>query len=88
MFGLVPWHPIVRHDGPVSFRRAFRKEDWARLLAAADVSREVATVERWRPGRLCVGGGSEVGDAEANRWTRDVKHIDPVALVTSLRPII
>jgi 2-polyprenyl-3-methyl-5-hydroxy-6-metoxy-1,4-benzoquinol methylase len=55
MFGLVRWHPIVRHDGPVSFRRAFRKEDWVRLLAAADVPREVATVERWRPGRLCVG---------------------------------
>ena len=55
MFGLVRWHPIVRHDGPVSFRRAFRKEDWVRLLAAADVPREVVTVERWRPGRLCVG---------------------------------
>jgi 2-polyprenyl-3-methyl-5-hydroxy-6-metoxy-1,4-benzoquinol methylase len=55
MFGLVRWHPIVRHDGPVSFRRAFRKEDWVRLLAAADVPQEVATVERWRPGRLCVG---------------------------------
>jgi hypothetical protein len=55
MFGLVPWHPIVRHDGLVSFRRAFRKEDWARLLAAADVPREGVRVERWRPGRLCVG---------------------------------
>ena len=55
MFGWVRWHPIVRHDGPVSFRRAFRKEDWVRLLAAADVPREVVTVERWRPGRLCVG---------------------------------
>ena len=55
MFGLVPWRPIMRHDGLVSFRRAFRREDWVRLLAAADVSREVATVEHWRPGRLCVG---------------------------------
>lgn len=55
MFGLAPWHPIVRHDGPVSFRRAFRKEDWARLLAAAGVARHMVTVERWRPGRLCVG---------------------------------
>ena len=55
MFGMVRWHPIVRHDGPVSFRRAFRKEDWVRLLAAAEVPREIATVERWRPGRLCVG---------------------------------
>jgi len=59
MFGwaarLVGWHRFVRHDGPVSFRRAFRTEDWLRLLAAADVPRESVTVEQWRPGRLCVG---------------------------------
>jgi len=55
MFGWVRWHPFVRHDGPVSFRRAFRKEDWVRLLTAADLPREAVTVERWRPGRLCVG---------------------------------
>jgi hypothetical protein len=39
----------------VSFRRAFRKEDWVRLLAAAEVPQEAVTVEHWRPGRLCVG---------------------------------
>ena len=55
MFGWVRWHWLVRHDGPVSFRRAFRKEDWLRLLAAADVPPEKVTVEQWRPGRLCVG---------------------------------
>ncbi len=59
MFGwaarLVGWHRFVRHDGPVSFRRAFRTEDWLQLLAAADVPRESVTVEQWRPGRLCVG---------------------------------
>ena len=55
MFGWVRWHWLVRHDGPVSFRRAFRKEDWVRLLAAAEIPREAATVEKWRPGRLCVG---------------------------------
>jgi len=55
MFGWVRWHWLVRHDGPVSFRRAFRKEDWVRLLAVAAVPREDAAVERWRPGRLCVG---------------------------------
>ena len=49
------WHRFVRHDGPVSFRRAFRKEDWERLLTAAEVPREAVTVEHWRPGRLCVG---------------------------------
>ncbi len=55
MFGLLPWHPMVRHDGPVSFRRAFRHDDWRRLLAAAEIPREAVTIERWRPGRLCVG---------------------------------
>jgi 2-polyprenyl-3-methyl-5-hydroxy-6-metoxy-1,4-benzoquinol methylase len=55
MFTWVPWHPIVRHDGPVSFRRAFRKEDWIRLIAAAEIPVEAVTLERWRPGRLCVG---------------------------------
>lgn len=59
MFGrmarVVGWHRFVRHDGPVSFRRAFREEDWVRLLAAAKVPQEAVTVEPWRPGRLCVG---------------------------------
>ena len=49
------WHRFVRHDGPVSFRRAFRKEDWVRLLAAAEIPPEAVTIEHWRPGRLCVG---------------------------------
>jgi 2-polyprenyl-3-methyl-5-hydroxy-6-metoxy-1,4-benzoquinol methylase len=53
--GMVKWHRFVRHDGPVSFRRAFREEDWVRLLAAAEVPLEKVTVEHWRPGRLCVG---------------------------------
>ena len=55
MFGWVRWHWLVRHDGPVSFRRAFRKEDWVRLLTTAEVPQEKVTVEHWRPGRLCVG---------------------------------
>jgi SAM-dependent methyltransferase len=52
-------HRFVRHDGPVSFRRAFRQEDWVRLLAAARVPREAVTVQSWRPGRLCVGRWKE-----------------------------
>jgi len=52
---IVRWHRFVRHDGPVSFRRAFREEDWTGLLDAADVPRNAVSVERWRPGRLCVG---------------------------------
>jgi len=53
--GLMRWHRFVQHDGPVSFRRAFSKEDWVRLLAMAGVQLELVTVEHWRPGRLCVG---------------------------------
>jgi 2-polyprenyl-3-methyl-5-hydroxy-6-metoxy-1,4-benzoquinol methylase len=52
---VVRWHRFVRHDGPVSFRRAFQKEDWAHLLDGADVPQNAVSVERWRPGRLCVG---------------------------------
>lgn len=52
---MLRWHRIVRHDGPASFRRAFRKEDWVRLLTGAEIPIEAVTVERWRPGRLCVG---------------------------------
>jgi hypothetical protein len=51
----VRWHRFVRHDGPVSFQRAFRKKDWVPLLAAAEGPQEAVTVEQWRPGRLCVG---------------------------------
>jgi len=39
------WHRFVRHDGPVSFRRAFREEDWVRLLTAAEIPRDAVTVE-------------------------------------------
>ena len=53
--GVLGWHRFVRHDGPVSFRRAFQKEDWVRLLAMAEIPRDAVTVEHWRPGRLCVG---------------------------------
>ena len=49
---LMAWHPFVRHDGPVSIRRAFRPDDWARLLAEAGV--RGARVEAWFPFRLCV----------------------------------
>jgi SAM-dependent methyltransferase len=49
------WHRFVRHDGPVSFRRAFSKEDWERLLGAAKVPQKVVSVKHWWPGRLCVG---------------------------------
>src|SRR5258707_7226613 len=43
MFGWVRWHRLVRHDGPGSFRRAFRKGGWGRLLAAAVAQQEGVT---------------------------------------------
>jgi len=49
--GAMRWHRFVRHDGPLSIARAFRREDWTRLLAEADVVADV----RWRfPFRYCV----------------------------------
>jgi 2-polyprenyl-3-methyl-5-hydroxy-6-metoxy-1,4-benzoquinol methylase len=53
------WHRFVRHDGPVSFQRAFRKQDWVRLLALAEIPSGTATIEHWHPGRLCVGRWKE-----------------------------
>jgi len=47
------WHPFVRHDGPLSIARAFRRADWRGLLERAGVA-DVARV-RWRfPFRYCV----------------------------------
>ncbi|MBV9994206.1 MAG: methyltransferase domain-containing protein [Caulobacteraceae bacterium] len=52
---LAGWHPFVRHDGPVSVARAFRRQDWERLLATARIPAEAVTVD-WRlPFRICVG---------------------------------
>jgi SAM-dependent methyltransferase len=47
------WHRFVVHDGPVSFRRAFREDDWKKMCAAAGVGE--VSLQRWTPARLCVG---------------------------------
>lgn len=49
---LFGWHRFVRHDGPVSLQRAFREDDWHRLLAKADIVD--ASVESHPMCRLCV----------------------------------
>ncbi len=48
------WHRFVRHDGPVSVRRAFRAEDWERMIASADLPSNEASIYGVRPARLCV----------------------------------
>jgi SAM-dependent methyltransferase len=47
------WHRFLKHDGPVSFRRSFREDDWKRMCGAAGVG--AVAMQRWTPGRLCVG---------------------------------
>lgn len=47
------WHPFVRHDGPLSVARSFRRPDWERLLSQAGVER--AALLKWHfPFRYCV----------------------------------
>jgi len=52
---LARWHHFVRHDGPVSFRRSFREAEWQRMISAAEIPLTEITLQRWTPGRLCVG---------------------------------
>ena len=51
---LLRWHPFLHHDGPVSFRRGFRVEDWERLLRAAGVPVGAAKIAKRFPARMCV----------------------------------
>ncbi|MDF2638676.1 MAG: methyltransferase type 12 [Novosphingobium lindaniclasticum] len=47
------WHPFVRHDGPLSIARAFRRDDWDGLLARAGLGGRANV--HWRfPFRYCV----------------------------------
>jgi SAM-dependent methyltransferase len=48
------WHRFVQHDGPVSFRRAFRESDWERMLTAAGIPPAAVQVARRFPAKLCV----------------------------------
>lgn len=49
------WHPFVRHDGPVSVARSFRRTDWEVLIAAAGLDRHTISLCWHLPFRLCVG---------------------------------
>ena len=55
--GVLRWHPIVRHDGALSVRRAFVRRDWDDLLAAAGLAQPPVDVRwhlpfRWGVGRV------------------------------------
>ncbi|MCQ8184673.1 methyltransferase domain-containing protein [Parvularcula maris] len=45
-------HPVVRHDGPVSFARSFRRPEWQRFLSEAGVTD--ARIGMGAPFRLCI----------------------------------
>lgn len=47
-------HRFNRHDGLVSIRRSFRREDWERLCALAGFAPGGVTIQTYRPARLCV----------------------------------
>jgi SAM-dependent methyltransferase len=48
------WHRFVRHDGPISIARSFRRKDWEEILASAGLEPGTAEI-RWYPSfRLCV----------------------------------
>lgn len=47
IFGVLPVHRFVRHDGPVSVRRAFTRADLAALLQEAGVPEGRASI-RWQ----------------------------------------
>lgn len=48
------WHRFVQHDGPISFRRSFREDDWERMALEAGIAMETLKLARWTPGRLCL----------------------------------
>ncbi len=54
-FAVLPVHRFVRHDGPVSVRRALTRDEWARVLAAAGVAPGSVAIDWHFPFRWGVG---------------------------------
>jgi hypothetical protein len=50
-FAALPVHRFVRHDGPVSVRRGFSRDDLARSAAAAGLGPDDTEVTWWFPFR-------------------------------------
>lgn len=55
IFALWPVHRFVRHDGPVSVRRAFHRTDLAQVSRAAGLSPADVDIRWWFPFRWGVG---------------------------------
>ena len=51
---LTSWPPFVKHDGPVSILRSFRREDWLAMCKAAALPDDAYLVREYVPARLCV----------------------------------
>ena len=49
------WHRFVRHDGPVSFQRAFLPNEWRLYAKRAGLSAQDVSIATVQPARLCVG---------------------------------
>jgi len=52
---LMRWHRFVRHDGPISIRRSFSPDDWAKYTSAAGLRACDVSIHTASPARLCVG---------------------------------
>ncbi len=51
---LIPFHRFVRHDGLVTIRRSFVRQDWERLRGLAQLPAGTAEIREYRLARLCV----------------------------------
>lgn len=52
--GLMRWHRFIRHDGLISIRRSFARQDWLDYCAEAGLNAREVHVFTVRPARLCV----------------------------------
>jgi SAM-dependent methyltransferase len=53
--GALRLHRFVRHDGPVSFQRAFVPDEWKMYAQRAGLAERNVSIKAVRPARLCVG---------------------------------
>ena len=52
--GLMRWHRFIRHDGLISIRRSFARQDWLDYCTEAGLTMRDVHVFSVRPARLCV----------------------------------